>query len=34
MEFDEIMQVSSNEFFAEKAEREYTDKLAREELLA
>jgi hypothetical protein len=34
MEFDEIMQVSSNEFFSEKAEREYTDKLEREELLS
>ena len=34
MDFDEIMQISSNEFFSEKAEREYTDKLEREELLS
>lgn len=34
MEFEEIMQVSGGEFFSEKAEREYMDKLEREELLS
>lgn len=34
MEFDEIMQVGGAELFSEKAEREYSDKLEREELLS